>query len=212
METRARVPERQRGPFRRAVRRAAKPWGRQDDVGRVLPRVATGATAVACLWALAGACASPSCDEGQSQVGTGGTTTITPSSTSTPWPTSSTSSSGSTSSAIDGGSGGCVVHGEPEMVPEGWTHDPDWSCNCWFYMPEDAASLPEPIAWEPCPVAPPGLVCQAMVSDWSSHWAPVALDPVVDHNPDGSAVLAFRRIMDESEPRRWIDIVADVDG
>jgi len=62
---------------------------------------------------------------------------------------------------------------EPEWVPDGWVHYPDWSCKCWFYVPGSAAALPEPIAWEPCPVAPEGVSCAVMVADWTQHPCPL---------------------------------------
>jgi hypothetical protein len=70
--------------------------------------------------------------------------------------------------------------------------------------------MPPPIAWEPCPDLPGGIQCKAMVTDWApGNPTPIAIGaPQFDHNPDGSAVLGIRRIMEKV----LVNIIADVDG
>lgn len=129
--------------------------------------------------------------------------------TATSSPSWSQSSSTTTGGLPDAG---CVPAVEPEWVPEGWEHYPDWSCDCYFYVPSSPDAFPPPIAWEPCPVVPDGLGCRVMVADWTDSIAAVALNPVVDKNPDGSAVVGFRRIMTDAEHPRILELVADADG
>lgn len=139
--------------------------------------------------------------------GTGGTSaTGSTSSHTTSYPTTSlwTTSSSSTTTTT----GSCPSIAIPDGVPAGWVEYPDWSCGCRFYVPPTAELLPAPIAWEPCPLSPDNIDCQAMVTDWTDRSSPVAYHPKLWTEPSGSPLLMFRRIDD----RYALDVIAELDG
>jgi hypothetical protein len=112
-----------------------------------------------------------------------------------------------------GGAPACPPEPFPGSVPAGWVEFADWSCNCRFYVPGDAASLPPPIAWEPCPKGALGDAhCEAMVLDWTQGNGAIAASDMMRTNPDGTAVLAFRRITEDGPHPHDVDLVADADG
>jgi hypothetical protein len=115
-----------------------------------------------------------------------------------------------------GGGGGtdCVPDTLPPGVPSGWVHYKAWSCGCRFYVPGSAAALPAPMTWQPCPNAPGSTTCGAMVVDWTKSLVSIGINPFFDRNPDGSAVIQFRRIaLDAVNPNpTTVDLVADADG
>jgi len=97
----------------------------------------------------------------------------------------------------------------PPELPAGWVEDADWSCTCPLYVPGSKDVMPKPIEWGPCPPLPNGIECKAMVTAWSDADSPINIgDLQFDLNPDGTAVLGFRRIMATTA----LDLVADIDG
>lgn len=93
-------------------------------------------------------------------------------------------------------------------VPPGWIARTDFSCRCPIYVPADKSMLPDPIQWQPCPPLPSGVSCRVMVDPVSGG----PDHPRMDMNPDGSAVLAFQRVLGVGDDTYWMDIIADADG
>ena len=78
----------------------------------------------------------------------------------------STASGGGAEASAASGAGGCAS-APLYLGPAGWLDYTDWQCNgCRIYVPESAASLPLPLAWEACPAAPAGISCQTIAADW----------------------------------------------
>ncbi|MBI4705756.1 MAG: hypothetical protein HY744_32080 [Deltaproteobacteria bacterium] len=122
---------------------------------------------------------------------------------------SSSASSTGASGGADAGPPQCEPEPIPAVVPEGWVEYTDWSCDCRFYVPPSKDLLPPPIAWKPCPEAPGGIQCQAMVTDWDDSTSPIGSEPKLSHNPDGSAVLEMVR----GVYKQWnMYAIGDADG
>ena len=125
---------------------------------------------------------------------------------------STTSGSGadnsSSTSTSSGGSGPCPPLEPPASVPAGWVEYGDWSCDCRFYLPPSEELLPPPIAWEPCPVAPQGVDCRRMVSDWTDGKFPVSLGNSLWVDDNGTPLIMFRQISDD----HLLNLIAEVDG
>ena len=98
-------------------------------------------------------------------------------------------------------------------VPEGWVPYQDYGA-CGFYVPTSPASLPPPIAWQPCAseLSQGGLACQQMAVDWpaptrSGTWSSLSAGAAWVQS-DGTVTLQVTRFTGD-----WIyRIVADADG
>jgi hypothetical protein len=94
----------------------------------------------------------------------------------------------------------------------GWIEYVDWSCECRYYVPESKDVLPPPIEWEPCPALPLGIACEAMVTDWTEAPNPIPINPMMDRDTDGAAVLSFTRIAVTEPIPYTLHLVANADG
>lgn len=97
-------------------------------------------------------------------------------------------------------------------IPDGWIPYTDFSCAQPFYVPPTKELMPEPIQWEPCGAAsavPKG--CRSMKVTWPHDWAAISLNPRVEVQPDGRALMLVGRSSYKEQPWDMV-LVGNVDG
>ncbi len=144
--------------------------------------------------------------------GAGGSATLSTSS-STSDTTASSSATSTTATATTGSvdPNGCSILPYPPEVPDGWIEWTDWSCDCRLYIPGSKAAMPAAVEWEPCPPAFGDVDCRRM-KPWTTAKVATAVRAWADKNPDGSAILKFRRVAADAPNPYVVDLVADADG
>ena len=141
--------------------------------------------------------------------GAGGSATLSTSS-STSDTTAASSATSTTATATTGSvdPNGCSILPYPPEVPDGWIEWTDWSCDCRLYIPGSKAAMPAAVEWEPCPPAFGDVDCRRM-KPWTTAKVATAVRAWADKNPDGSAILKFRRGGPPPPPPDRLGLVGD---